>query len=174
LQNKQIREFESVLITSEAGRRWWNATKERAHALRQRAIYVVCIILMLSGLSWWTADRHFNLFERIPPYDKILSAELQVRKVDDLVYVTVNDTPVIEAKYGIPSQWKNVRPLLMRGANIINIQVRNGKYGGCSAILAFRLNKKEFRILIKTYEVPIEKAYANTFCIGDSITLDLE
>jgi hypothetical protein len=174
LQAKQLREFESVLITSEAGRRWWYASKKRAQVLRQRTVYTTSIVLLLSGLAWWIADRHFHLFEHIPPYDKIASAELQVRKVDDFVYVNVNGTPVIQAKYGVPSEWKDVRRLLKRGANIISIQVRNGQYGGCSAILAFRLNKKEFRSLMKTYEVPIEKAYVNTFCTGDSITLNLE
>lgn len=71
----------------------------------------------------------------------VTSAELQVSDIDDLMNVSVNGNPVIQAAYGETPPWVSIAQLLRKGPNKLEVVIQNGNYGGCGGTLTLRLNR---------------------------------
>lgn len=71
---------------------------------------------------------------------EVESAELQVSEIDDIMTVTVNGNPVIQATYGQTPPWTDIKKFLHPGPNAIEVIIQNGQYGGCGGTLVLKLN----------------------------------
>lgn len=95
----------------------------------------------LTAAIGWLADRpgtppmaaKVSSVEGIPdelPYGSLESLDLQVTKVDDEMWVEVNDHRVENASFGETPPWRDIIDRIQRGQNKILVGISNGQYGG--------------------------------------------
>lgn len=104
-------------------------------------------------------------------YDTLQKLEFQVRRVDDEIWVQVNDRLVEHTVFGEVPPWRDVTGSFYAGSNKIQVDIYNSRYGGCGAELHFRVNERDH--YLAKWSVPMQEAPAEAICATDVFTINL-
>lgn len=104
-------------------------------------------------------------------FDSLNKARAQISNVDDSMTVRVNEKQVAEVNYGVTPPALDILPELRKGENIIEVQVRNGSYGGCSGKLILIFND----VVVPDYQWSVDNKYAaaNSVCYSQKKTFKI-
>lgn len=96
-------------------------------------------------------------------------AEAQISNVDDSMIVRINEKQLLEVNYGDTPPFFDILAELKKGTNVIEVEVRNGSYGGCSGKLNILFNGMD----VPDYKWSIDNPYAapNSTCFLNKRTL---
>lgn len=104
--------------------------------------------------------------------DSLKKAEAQISSVDDVMIVRVNEKQIAEVGYGESPPALDILGELKKGQNIIEVEVKNGSYGGCTGKLALVFNDVD----APNYQWSINNPYAapNSTCFSNKRALKIQ
>ncbi|TFB39021.1 hypothetical protein [Pseudomonas sp. F01002] len=105
-------------------------------------------------------------------FNSLKKVDAQISNVDDSMIVRVNEKQIAEISFGETPPTLDILPELRKGENVIEVQVRNGSYGGCSGKLKLIFND----MAIPDYQWSVDNKYAaiDSICYSQKKNLKIQ